>query len=56
LRAGIVQVNGGGSLRPDAPYGGFKHSGIGREIGEDGIMDYLEASHVQFALTPSARK
>jgi acyl-CoA reductase-like NAD-dependent aldehyde dehydrogenase len=53
LRAGIVQINGGGSFRPDAPYGGFKYSGLGREIGEDGILDYLEASHVQFSLGPN---
>jgi aldehyde dehydrogenase (NAD+) len=51
MRAGVVQVNGGGSFRPDAPYGGFKNSGVGREIGEDGIRDYLEPQHVQFAIT-----
>jgi aldehyde dehydrogenase (NAD+) len=51
LQAGIVQINGGGSLRPDAPYGGFKSSGIGREIGEAGIREYLEPQHVQFAMT-----
>lgn len=51
LKAGIVQINGGGSMRPDAPYGGFKSSGIGREIGEAGIREYLEPQHVQFAMT-----
>ena len=50
LRAGIVQINGGGSFRPDAPYGGFKASGIGRELGEAGIREYLEPQHVQFAM------
>lgn len=50
LQAGIVQINGGGSLRPDAPYGGFKSSGIGRELGEAGIREYLEPQHVQFAM------
>lgn len=55
LQAGIVQINGGGSLRPDAPYGGFKASGIGREIGEAGIREYLEPQHVQFAMTQPSR-
>ncbi len=50
LQAGIVQINGGGSMRPDAPYGGFKASGIGRELGEAGIREYLEPQHVQFAM------
>lgn len=56
LRAGIVQVNGGGSMRPDAPYGGFKRSGVGREIGEDGIREYLEPQHVQFAMAAPPRR
>lgn len=55
LRAGIVQINGGGSMRPDAPYGGFKASGIGRELGEAGIREYLEPQHVQFAMTQPGR-
>ncbi|SCL20079.1 betaine-aldehyde dehydrogenase [Micromonospora pallida] len=55
LQAGIVQINGGGSMRPDAPYGGFKASGIGREIGEAGIREYLEPQHVQFATAQPGR-
>jgi aldehyde dehydrogenase (NAD+)/betaine-aldehyde dehydrogenase len=55
LRSGLVQINGGGSFRPDAPYGGFKSSGIGREIGEAGIREYLEPQHVQFAMSEPAR-
>ncbi|HEY2936295.1 MAG TPA: aldehyde dehydrogenase family protein [Gaiellaceae bacterium] len=51
LRAGTVYVNGGGAFRPDAPFGGFKASGIGREYGEWGVREFLEAQHVQWALT-----
>jgi aldehyde dehydrogenase (NAD+)/betaine-aldehyde dehydrogenase len=47
-----VTVNGGGGFRPDAPFGGFGHSGIGRELGEWGIREFLEPQHVQCALTP----
>jgi aldehyde dehydrogenase (NAD+)/betaine-aldehyde dehydrogenase len=50
LRAGVVFINGGGGLRPDAPVGGFKESGIGREMGRWGIAEYLQPQHVQWAL------
>jgi aldehyde dehydrogenase (NAD+)/betaine-aldehyde dehydrogenase len=49
LRAGSVFVNGGG-LRPDAPSGGLKHSGMGREQGEEGIVEFLEAQHLRWAV------
>ncbi|PXY29385.1 betaine-aldehyde dehydrogenase [Prauserella coralliicola] len=48
LRAGTVWVNGGGAMRPDAPFGGSGRSGIGREIGEWGIHEYLEPRHIQW--------
>jgi acyl-CoA reductase-like NAD-dependent aldehyde dehydrogenase len=48
LRAGSLYINGGGGFRPDAPFGGFKASGIGREIGELGIREFLEPQHVQW--------
>jgi acyl-CoA reductase-like NAD-dependent aldehyde dehydrogenase len=50
IRAGTVWINGGGGMRPDAPVGGFGHSGIGREAGEWGIREYLEPQHVQWRL------
>jgi aldehyde dehydrogenase (NAD+)/betaine-aldehyde dehydrogenase len=50
LRAGAVTVNGGGEMRPDAPMGGFKLSGVGREMGEDGVREFLEPQHVQWRL------
>lgn len=48
LQAGLVTVNGGGALRPDGVFGGFKASGIGREHGEWGIREFLEPQHVQW--------
>jgi aldehyde dehydrogenase (NAD+)/betaine-aldehyde dehydrogenase len=48
LRAGTVWINGGGAMRPDAPFGGSGRSGVGREIGEWGIHEYLEPRHVQW--------
>lgn len=50
LRTGTVQVNGGGGLRPDAPWGGYRQSGIGREMGEDGFRAFFEVKHVQWPL------
>ncbi|MFF5989442.1 aldehyde dehydrogenase family protein [Prauserella flavalba] len=48
LQAGTVAVNGGGAFRPDAPFGGFKASGFGREYGEWGVREFLEVQHVQW--------
>jgi aldehyde dehydrogenase (NAD+) len=43
LRTGTVSVNGGaGGINPDAPFGGYKHSGLGREFGAHGIQEFLE--------------
>lgn len=48
LRAGTVWINGGGAMRPDAPFGGSGRSGVGRELGEWGIHEYLEPRHIQW--------
>ena len=45
LRSGMVDVNGAG-IAVDAPFGGFKHSGIGREAGEFGLEEFLEVKAV----------
>ncbi len=42
IRTGTVNINGGNFLSPDAPFGGYKHSGIGREMGVEGFEEYLE--------------
>jgi acyl-CoA reductase-like NAD-dependent aldehyde dehydrogenase len=42
LRTGTVSVNGGMYYAPDAPFGGYKQSGIGREMGTAGLEEYLE--------------
>ena len=41
LRSGMIQINGS-SLGRDAPFGGYKHSGIGREGGVLGLEEFLE--------------
>lgn len=46
LEAGQVDVNGA-AFNPRAPFGGFKNSGIGREIGDFGIAQLLELRSIQ---------
>jgi acyl-CoA reductase-like NAD-dependent aldehyde dehydrogenase len=50
IRAGTVWINGGGAMRPDAPFGGFGRSGVGRELGEWGMREYLEPRHIQWRI------
>jgi aldehyde dehydrogenase (NAD+) len=42
VRAGTMSVNGGLWYAPDAPFGGYKQSGIGREMGAAGLDEFLE--------------
>ena len=48
IRSGTVTVNGGGGLRPDAPFGGYRESGLGREAGDEGFAEYFETKHLQW--------
>jgi aldehyde dehydrogenase (NAD+) len=50
FQSGLVTINGGGPTRYDAPNGGWKQSGIGRERGEAGIREYLEPMQVQWSV------
>ncbi len=45
LRAGMVRINGA-SHSSDAPFGGFKQSGNGRELGEHGLLEFLEVKSI----------
>jgi aldehyde dehydrogenase (NAD+) len=46
LRTGQVEVNGG-AFNPNAPFGGYKQSGIGREYGQHGFEEFLEVKSLQ---------
>ena len=50
LRAGIVWVNDTQPAPTEAPWGGYKQSGIGRELGPHGLDDYLEVKHIYINL------
>jgi aldehyde dehydrogenase (NAD+) len=51
LRVGTVNVNGGVWYSADAPFGGYKQSGNGREMGLAGFEEYLETKLVATAIT-----
>ena len=46
LRTGQVEVNGG-RFNANAPFGGYKQSGIGREYGRHGLEEFLEIKSIQ---------
>jgi aldehyde dehydrogenase (NAD+) len=50
LRVGTVNVNGGVWYSADAPFGGYKQSGIGREMGLAGFEEYLETKLIATAV------
>ncbi len=52
LRFGTVWVNSFNVYYAGAPWGGYKQSGIGRELGRQGLDEYTELKHVFRALEP----
>ncbi len=42
IRTGTLSINGGDYSGPDCPFGGYKQSGIGRELGVAGLEEFLE--------------
>ena len=50
IRAGEVTVNSQKVRLAEAPFGGYKQSGIGRELGPEGLVAYQEIKHIAFDL------
>jgi succinate-semialdehyde dehydrogenase/glutarate-semialdehyde dehydrogenase len=46
LEAGMVGINRGVVSDPAAPFGGVKQSGIGREGGHDGMLEFTESKYI----------
>jgi len=46
IRSGTLNVNGANFFAPDSPFGGYKQSGIGREMGVAGLEEYLQLKTV----------
>ncbi len=47
IRTGQVKINGG-AFNPIAPFGGYKHSGVGRELGPLGLEEFLETKALTY--------
>ena len=50
VEAGSVWVNTYIPISPNTPFGGYKESGIGRELGQEGIELYMETKTVSIRL------
>ena len=46
LRAGTIWINEYHLINEKAPFGGYKQSGLGRELGEDALDEYTEVKHI----------
>jgi acyl-CoA reductase-like NAD-dependent aldehyde dehydrogenase len=49
IEAGVISVNSNTSVRVSTPFGGFKQSGVGRELGPDALDHYTELKNVYYA-------
>jgi len=50
IRTGTIGVNGGAWFGPDVPFGGYKQSGVGREMGAAGLEEFLETKSLAVPL------
>ena len=50
LESGIIGINDPVPATPQCPFGGMKESGLGRELGHEGLEAYLETKAVSFKL------
>ena len=46
IRTGTLGINGGNWFGPDSPFGGYRQSGVGREMGLEGFEEYLETKTI----------
>ncbi|MDV6011271.1 aldehyde dehydrogenase family protein [Haloechinothrix sp. LS1_15] len=56
LRHGTVWINDFGPYLPQAEWGGFKRSGIGRELGHEGLAEYQQAKHIYENTEPAPQR
>jgi acyl-CoA reductase-like NAD-dependent aldehyde dehydrogenase len=56
LRAGTIWINNWHMVDPGLPFGGYKQSGVGREMGPGALDEYTEAKHVHLDLTQALER
>ncbi len=49
IETGVISINSNTSVRVSTPFGGFKQSGVGRELGPDALEAYTEVKNVFYA-------
>jgi betaine-aldehyde dehydrogenase len=49
IETGVISINSNSSVRVSTPFGGFKQSGVGRELGPDALEHYTELKNVYYA-------
>ncbi len=49
IESGVLSINSNTSVRVSTPFGGFKQSGVGRELGPDALEHYTEVKNVYYA-------
>src|SRR5438445_13378275 len=54
IKAGTVGINMPYTAFPGIPFGGYKQSGFGRELGLDTLEEYLETKSVTVSTSPTA--
>ncbi len=48
LETGVISINSNSSVRVSTPFGGFKQSGVGRELGPDALEHYTDVKNVYY--------
>ncbi|HUI23422.1 MAG TPA: aldehyde dehydrogenase family protein [Nitrososphaerales archaeon] len=51
IKTGTLWVNRHLNPGPEVPFGGYKQSGVGRETGMEGLMEFLQTKHISLQLT-----
>ncbi|HEX2128711.1 MAG TPA: aldehyde dehydrogenase family protein [Solirubrobacterales bacterium] len=54
IETGVLSINSNSSVRVSTPFGGFKQSGVGRELGPDALEHYTEVKNVYYATEAGA--
>jgi aldehyde dehydrogenase (NAD+) len=55
VEAGTVWINSYRVVAPNAPFGGYKHSGLGRESGSDAVREFTETKTIWVELDGATR-
>jgi acyl-CoA reductase-like NAD-dependent aldehyde dehydrogenase len=56
IRTGTLWVNRHLNPGPEVPFGGYKQSGLGRETGMEGLMEFLQTKHISLQLNESSER